>query len=168
MSIRKFRVTVKMFIKQYLPGFLRTAERLKSYCILLYPFEVLNDEWVTYRDQSVTRANVSFETGSLEWYLNELYDPTERRIYIETNDDDGLEFGLSDTEPDDFQEIGLSGSEPDDFVEIPLKGEHPDFGFKSFGVYVPTDIIAQAEAIKSVVNNYRWAGKTFTTVEYTP
>lgn len=164
--VRKFKINVRRFVNIHLIPALRKNIRLEMYAQLLSPFTMINDEWVTYRNKSTTRAKVNGESISLEWYLNYLFDTDLQRIYIDTNDLDGVQFGISATEPDDYQELGIQATEPAAKVAFPFYGESSDIGRYSFGVFIPAALSSSEDDIKDVVNNYRIAGKTFTIIQF--
>lgn len=164
--IRKFRITIGMFIHNWLPPHKRQAVRKSFLGVLLTPFTIMMAEYIAWRDDAVTRANVSNESMSLEWYLNERFDTDLRRIYIETNNANGVPFGLRATEASDLQAFGLRATEPSDTIAFPLRGESATIGFKSFGVFIPTDLADDEDEIAGVVTRYKLAGKTFTIIQF--
>lgn len=166
MIIRRFRIKVNKFIEAYLAPHKRTKNRQYLYNVCLYPFKELNAEYITWRDKETIRSYMTGETVNLEWYLNSLFDPNLKRIYIETNEGGGVVKGIRGTEPDLYQVAGIRGTEPTLYVSKRLKGEDAVLGFKRFGVYIPNDIAELAEDIKGVVNNYRFAGKTFMIITF--
>jgi len=166
MIIRRFNITVSKFIKMFLPPYKRQANRELLFYVALYPLKVLQDEYADWRDKETIRSYVTGETDNLVWYLNTLFDPVYKRIYIETNEGGGVVKGIRGTEPDLYQVAGIRGTEPTLYTTKYLKGEDAVLGFKKFGVYIPSDIAAQAEDIKGVVNNYRFAGKTFMIITF--
>lgn len=164
--IRKFSFTIKNIIFAYLPPYKRRPNRLKLLGVLLYPLTIIMQEYKAWRDEAIIKATVTIEKGSIEWYLNYLFDPVEQRIYIETNNAEGVLMGLRATEVLDFQLMGLRATEPTDFVAFSNRGEHPVLGFASFGVFIPTDLAAQADAISGVMRIYKLGGKTFKIIQY--
>ena len=150
----------------------RTLDRITFYQILLLPFSFIWDEWVVWRDAAITRANVTGETMSLEWYLNFLFNGGGIDIYIETAGSGGIPLGLEalgGAEAALFETEGLEalgGAEAAAFVVYPLYGEDLLTGTASFAVYVPNALIAFNDQIKGVVNNYRYAGNTFVIINY--
>lgn len=166
MNIQLIRISLDSYIYQYLPPHKRTAGRVEFLNTLLDPFKTINEEWITFRDQAVTAAYVTAETISLEWYLNELFDPTNREIYIETNEGAGVPIGLRATEPDEMIPIGLRATEAADMYAIPLKGETSQLERASFGVFIPEALEAKENEIIGVVNSYKLAGKTFKIITF--
>jgi hypothetical protein len=126
----------------------------------------MHDEYLAWRNAFIQKAYITNETISIEWYLNELFDASLRRIYIVTNDAPGVDIGLTASEPTEFKDVGLIASEPADYLDVPMIGEDADIGFYKFAVYIPSAIAAQSEAIAAIVKQKKLAGKTFTIITF--
>ncbi|MFN4249047.1 MAG: hypothetical protein ACK4EY_15065 [Flavipsychrobacter sp.] len=163
MTIRKFRLTISPFIKQWLAPHLRLPGRQSFFELLLTSINTINSEYMIWRNKAITKANVTNEKISLEWYLNKLFDPTLQRIYIQTRKPVGIGFGLSATEPLKFQGLGLSGTEPTEYIGFPLEDEDPDVGQYDFGIFVPAALTAQQDDIMNIALQFAKANKSFTT-----
>lgn len=159
--IRKHRINIDLFINNWLPSHKRQTNRKGLLAVLLTPFTIMMGEFVAWRDEAIIRANVTSETISIEWYLNYLFDPTLKRIHIESNDGDGVILGVKTTEPLKFLYFGDKDDEPTAFQYLYKPGETTDLGTASFGVYIPTDLEDQALDIFAIVKIYKLAGKTF-------
>lgn len=159
--IRKNRITVNYFIRAFLPPHKRKPNREKLYNVLLHPMKLIMDNFIVWRDKEVIRANMTFETAKMEWYLNHLFDPELKRIYIETNEMAGLVKGDRTSEPAVYVVKGDRDAEPAEYVVGRVKGEDTALGLAKFGVYIPAALSGEADAIKGAVDNYRYAGKTF-------
>lgn len=161
MAIKKISINIAAYIKSYLPAHWRQANRLKLFELLLSPFTVLMSEYIVWRNQAITQANVSNEKIVLEWYLNSLFDPSLKRIYILRRNITGVEAGLSGAEPSYYVEVGLSGTEPSYYVETTLSNEDANIGLYDFGVFIPTSLSSNSDAIKSILVQYSKANKNF-------
>jgi hypothetical protein len=123
--------------------------------------KILLDEQTAWRDKAITRAYVTNETISLQWYLNSLFDPVQARIYIQTREPVGIVGGIEGTEPTLYAVGGIESTEPATYVTNWLPNEDPVLGRYSFGVFVPSDLSTKQDAIKGVVMQYKLAGKSF-------
>lgn len=165
--IRKFSITIKKFVRAYLPMHKRQTNRLKLFAdVLTYPFTLMMAEFKAWRDEAIIKATVTIEKTSIEWYLNRQFDPVLQRIYINTNNAEGVIMGNRATEPDDFQLMGNRATEPDDYVIFSNRGEHPAIGYASFGVYIPSALSSSKEAIAALMRVYKLAGKSFVIIEF--
>lgn len=167
MAIRKFFLSVDTFAKVFMMPHWRSASiRLAGWKALASPLKTILTEFKIWRDAAITRANVTCETISIEWYLNSLFDPVSKRIYITTNDGGGVPMGLRATEPANKVALGLRASEPANKVPMGLRGEDPVLGFYSFGVFLPASLNGLQPAIRAELQFHRFAGKTFIFVNY--
>jgi hypothetical protein len=160
--IRKLRITVNNFIRNELPSHLRGyADMLTFFRGLMAPLKAIADEWVIFRDASITRARVTGETASLTWYLNELFDNVTRGIYIDTAGLSGVAAGDEVIEPTVYVVAGDELTEPTVYAVAGIDGEGTDFQGRSFCVFVPTAVAASDNDISAIVRQYKLAGKTF-------
>lgn len=160
--IRLLGMNIPDFANNWLPVHQRKANRLGFLQVLLSPFTIMMADYRVWRNKSITRAYVSSEKKSMEWYLNELYDTDLRRIYIDSPDNTGLPVALQ-TEGLPDLELGLQ-SEPTEvgnYAMIPLPNEDVETGMVDFVVHVPIDLTPAEAAIKKVVLNYKLAGKRY-------
>lgn len=160
--IRQIKIEIPDFIYNWLPVHQRLMKRVKFLQVLMSPFTIMMGEYLAWRDKSITRAYVSCEKLSMEWYLNELYDTDLRRIYIESPDATGVYVAL-ESEGTPTLDVGLESepTEVSDFVMVPLPYEDVDTGNADFVVWVPVDLVALELAIKKVVINYKLAGMRY-------
>lgn len=159
--IRLFRITIPHFIQSYLPPHKRMPQRILFYKIMAYPFTLMMEAFIAWRDSSVTKANVSNETISLEWYLNSLFDTDEQRIEIISQEDAGLLMGRRDTEATFYQPMGRRDTEATFYKAMPIRGEDLITGLFSFIVSIPEDIEDKTDAIAGIVKMYKYAGFSF-------
>ncbi|MFN4249257.1 MAG: hypothetical protein ACK4EY_16135 [Flavipsychrobacter sp.] len=153
--IRKISISIPTYIRTWLPSHKRQPFRQKLFEVLLTPFKVLaGTDYKGWRDAAVTKANVTNEPISLQWYLNTLFDSTLKRIYILKRDAVGLVAGLSGSEPTLYQTAGLSGSEPTLYVAANIEGEDVNVGYNDFGVFIPASLSAQQDNIIAIVKRY--------------
>jgi hypothetical protein len=160
--IRRFSIRVTDYVRNELPAHLRGGSSLLAFFrALLAPLGAIADEWKAWRETSITRARVTAETKSLEWYLNEKFPNTGDQIYIETAGLSGVSAGIAATEPTKYFVAGIESSEPAKYTVIGLKGEDTGFVGVSFIVFVPAVLAGSVNAIAATVQEYRYAGKKF-------
>ena len=163
--IRKINITIPDFVKNYLPIHKRKNVRLNFLYSLTYVFDIIKSEYIIWRDEAVTRAYVTGETMSMEWYLNSVCG-SGTGITIETAGASGVNAGLYATEPSTYISAGLYATESGSYGSVGLPGESTLYGTKTFIVKVPTAYSAWNDTIIAIVNTYRAAGKSFKIVLY--
>lgn len=145
-------------MRQYLFTEKRLPNVILVFTHVLYPFTYMMAQYRAYRDDAIIRANITVSKMSIEWYLNHKFDPELKRIYIETNRRVGLPLGVrGDAADDDFFAImgdRYEAGDDDYFAIMTMEREHTQMGFSSFGVFVPTALIDQSDAIAGVVETY--------------
>lgn len=153
-------------IKNLLPPKLRQGKMGAFLEALIKPLQTLNDRFNAFVQQ--TFYNVSF-TGQviyLERILNDRYDDSLRRIYIE----DGLQLGLppylyNKVEQRPLYIFNKSEAATPEFY---INNKSEFFAENDFIVYVPNAILTPAleKAIRSLVKIYKIAGKRFSVVGF--
>lgn len=164
MIIRRISVSIYRFLQQYLYTEIRLPHTIKLFDVLLHPFSLMMAEYKAWRNEAIIKANITISKGSVEWYLNYLFDTTLQRIYIENNKGGGVIMGIEATETAMYQIMGIEATEPTLYVIMTIDGEDDDMGLSSFGVFVPTALISQADAISGIVNLYTI--KDFVIIEF--
>jgi hypothetical protein len=164
--IRKIKINIDAAIAGYVPVEKRDVPRIKFLRALLVPFTIMMGEFIAWRDVSITRARVTVETASIEWYLNQLFTGGGTTITIETAGISGVTAGVEVTESGLYIVAGVEASEAAKYKVVGMTGEGLLYGTASFVVNVPNSLAAQKSAIVKVVNQYRLAGKTFKIVFY--
>ena len=167
MRIKRNNIAVDNFIENYIPIRLRKVLRLIVLRIIFSPIKTLSNEYQIWREESVTRAYVTGETMSMEWYLN-LIMSSGTDIYIESAGVSGVPIGLETipTELGIYLNAGLEASEAVNYFSVPLVGEDTLFGNASFVVYVPVALAGSEALIVSIVNQYKAAGKIYKIIYY--
>lgn len=163
MAIRKYKISFNKFIKNFVAPEKRQDVREALYNTIMLPFKTMMAEYEVWAEKETIAANVVFETATMEWYLNSLFDPEEQRITFETVEYVGKPLGIRD-DNDIIVPFGLRDTN-DIIIPILALGIHPIYGKKRFAVLIPAAISSSTEDIKGVVNQYRYAGFTFTIVE---
>jgi hypothetical protein len=163
--IRSISISIVKFATNYMPVHKRKPVRLNLLTILLSIYQTILAEFESYRQEATTKAQVTGETMSIEWYLNEITG-AGGGITIESMGATGVSAGIKNIEPTIYITAGLNASEPNSFALISLKNEASHFGTKKFVVYVPISYMGYYEQIIKAVNSYRAVGKTFKIIEY--
>ena len=158
--IRLLNIHVNNFIYGWTPAHKRLNIRLQLFTKLMTPFTVMMAEYVAWRDAQVTAAQVTGETLSLQWYLNQLFDVTNS-ITIETSPASGVLAGLVSIPESPIVAGQVSVPETPVTAGLSIGTDTPIYYGKSFVVNVPTALTAQQDAIKAVVKKYKAAGKSF-------
>lgn len=168
MITQKLSISTHNFITGYLPEDKRQTNRELIYNAMLEPYRLMNEEWKTWRDKELILSKVTIEKGSLEWYLNSLFDPVDEQIYIERNQAAGLSMGKNEAiEPADYVSIGKNeATEAADKASISLRGEDPTIGNYRFGVFIPVSLSSSTDAIRAVVRNYNSSATNFIIIEF--
>jgi hypothetical protein len=148
------------YIKQAVPFFLRKEKMLAYLETLLKPIQILNDDFGAYVPATRKKANQTGQVAYLERLLNDEFDSTLRRIYI----DDGQENVLP---PFVFNKVEdrpiyiYNKAEAEDSFFIYNQSEF--FTEPDFIVFVPAAILGPALQIliERQVNQYKQAGKIY-------
>jgi hypothetical protein len=154
----------------YLPPHKRQNNLLNLLLVLLSPISILMQTFIAFRDNAIRRTYVDGSCIALGWYLNSLFDPVNQLIYLNTRQAGGITYGRAGgtivSETDHYELLGLEATEPISFLRMPRVGEDFLFGSYSFVVFCPTAVQPYEQQIRQIVNNYRFAGKTFTIIYY--
>jgi hypothetical protein len=70
--IRNINISIVKFATNYMPVHKRKPVRLNFFTILLSIYQTILAEFESYRMDATKRAQVTGETMSMEWYLNEI------------------------------------------------------------------------------------------------
>ncbi len=146
------------YIQQYLPPVLRKERLVNLLYALIYPLYTL---WLKFKEWTAGQEyllNISPTVLQLQEYLNDLYDPVQRRILIKHNNVTGIEIPL-ESEGYETIYIGLMDETDTISAEIPLEGEVAE-NYGQFMVFIPLGI--NTEAVRQTVIKYKLIGKKFT------
>ncbi|MCG8701146.1 MAG: hypothetical protein MI922_24040 [Bacteroidales bacterium] len=124
------------------------------------------EPYVEWRANKIFEANITGQTIALEKLLNRKVEGANNQIWIENSKKGGALVAKSNEipEPPDVTMnkyiLFLGKSDSDDFASIHKKGEY-QAGFKvDFRVNAPSS--ADSGQIKTIIEQYRIAGKTYT------
>lgn len=159
--MRRLFIDIADFVYGWLPTHKLQAVRIQFFTKLQLPFVTLMNDYISWRDAKITASKVTGETLSIQWYLNQLFDPIANSITIESIGVSGLSAGL-ETGGEDYVSAGNEGETPDTYAVAGLSNaDYPPFNDKSFIVNIPSSLASQQEAIKQVVATYKCAGKSY-------
>ena len=124
---------------------------------LIYPLQQDSDAYNTWVSDSIIKATVTGQTGSLQWYLNYLFDASLQRIQIVHGVLTGVPLSLSSEAGSKFR-LSLS-SEVGNKQGLKLSGENISSIPKDFRVLIPNTV--DEIQLRKVVDTYRQCGKLY-------
>lgn len=167
--------------KQLLPHFWRDtittdADKviwLNYYCMLFSGLQYSNDDLVNFCAEIRNRLGYSGQHLALEELLNDNYDPTLRRIYIEELNNpysEGTSIALNNEE-NPYSELSLALNNEENITPFPLPLNNeindPDsLYFISFIIYIPLDITVTDVLINALVAIYAIAPKRWIIIRF--
>jgi len=121
------------------------------------PVVLLYQDFLKYRKAKLYQLMITPQKCWLERLLNDRYDFTQRRIYI----DDGVDYPpVYIYQHDELKPIFLRQAQEDSPVIIYTSGESGDFK-DDFVIYVPGDLVFEDAEMTSLVKAYKLAGTKF-------
>lgn len=154
-----FKLNTGNFIKDFLGRKFFKEIQYRWLFSLLKPVQTRMDEYDQWRKHQFYLINITGQVISLTGYLNDLFDPTQRRIYILNANDyySGVWISLEqEIEPT----LPVSLISEDQGIFLGMESEQ-DLG-TDFIVYVPGDIYNQVLIpLIAAVHQFKLAGKTF-------
>lgn len=164
--IEKRSIRILTYVLTWLAPHKRQPNRLKLFRVLLQPFITLMDDFVIWRNTLINDAYVTNELMSIEAHLNDLFDATDRSIYIRNNEDTPLTLGDETAEPTLFATLGDETIEPTLYTTMVAMGEDPELNMYDFGVFIPASLASSTDDIRAVVKKYAYGYKTFTIITF--
>jgi len=140
-----------------MPPHKRQAVRIAFIKGLLYPLQEDSEAYNTWVSESIIKAMVTGQTGSLQWYLNYKFDPDLKRIQIIHGELTGVPMSLEAESGSKFR-LSLV-SEDGSKQALKLTGENISSIAKDFRVLMP-DTVDEGQ-LRSVVDTYRQRGKLY-------
>jgi len=162
-----FTFDIPTFVRRLTPPLLRKSRQLAWIKALLQPVDTLKDNLNDYVLDVAFRARLNSQVLMLEYGLNELYDNSLRRIYITTSTGfyqrEKYTYFTQEGQPDVFLR---NTSEAPIASETYIYSTQEQFDLIAdttfFTVHVPTGLTSVEDRIKSTINKYKLAGKTYT------
>ena len=134
---------------------------------MIAPVQDISDDMNTLQTNTLEFLNYTGQHKAMEEYLNDLYDPSLRRIYITENDIAGIDAvnlyqsGEVNPEPYTFYQSGEVNPGPIAFYQ---SGEA--VVDDNFTVNIPSSIVYDADRINSQIRNYIEASKNWDIVTF--
>lgn len=165
-NINRYIINYTRLVTERLPDVeIRTAEML-AYCLVLVgPFVTVYNSLLTFRQFLQYKLSITPQVCYLEKMLNDQYDNTERRIYI---DDATLVEGIFIFQEEEEEPLFIfteaEVTKPKTFLFT--EGETSGAGLNDFIVYYPAGLLFNMNELVSLVNQYKLASKKFTVQPY--
>ena len=123
-----------------------------------------NNQFIKFRNDQLYKVNISGQVIYLEKYLNDLYDPLYRRIYIE---DAALVlppfiYAVTDGEPSTF----VYANSDTTSAPFYLYSLNEYYANPEFIVYIPLVRIIYTNQIKSIINKYKLAAAKYKIITF--
>ncbi len=153
-------------LRQALPTFKRKPRYLDFVRALTWPLRALNALFNTFRNRTRYQLLFTGQTIYLEHYLNDLYDPTDRLIFIENLERDFVYlYNVSEgvVPPEYLFNLGEVDALPlylKNLAEIDLED--------SFIVWVPVGISYGEVVMRAQIDQYRASGRSYSIQTYVP
>ncbi len=139
------------------PVFLRKKRFFYFLKACLKPLKSINLDFLKLRSNIHYRLLFNGQVIYLNHYLNDVYDPIKRRIYID--DVSNIDYNYVYNNPEQLQDLYLSNTAEDtplyllNYLEY-IKKVH-------FIINIPTDVSYNELLLRSQVDIYRQAGKNY-------
>lgn len=153
--------------KNLTPYFWRDGSLSAYIRSVLAPIQTNSDNLLTLQQDTVDFLQYTGQHKVLEEYLNDLYDPLSRRIYITENDIAGLDpvlFYLSGETVSETLTFYLSGESNPAPLAFYLGNEAATGN--NFTVNIPTSIVFDEDIMTAQLRNYVEASKNFNFVTF--
>jgi hypothetical protein len=134
---------------------------------MIKPIQDISDNLLTLQTETVDFLQYTGQHKVLEEYLNDLYDPTLRRIFITENDIaplDPIDIYISGETTSTPLEIYLSGETP--LVPVVIYQSNEVLIDNNFTVNVPASISFDILTMTNQLKNYTEATKVFNIVTF--
>jgi len=162
-----FQFDIPTFVRRLTPPLLRKSRQLAWIKALLQPVDYVIDQLNDYVTDVSYRVRLNSQVLILEMALNDEFDDSLRRIYITTStgfyDREIYTYYTDEGQPDTFLK---NTSEAPIASEIYLYStqEQQDYVVATafFTVHVPNSLTSVEDRLKSLINRYKLAGKTYT------
>ena len=157
-----YNLNITQLIADYLPPVLRLPVRKAWLETLLKPLYSLQTAFLAFITQMRYESSLTGQTTILEMYLNNLFDNTNRRIFIEETAITGdFWYFEAENQADDFLYF-----EAENQADTYLQFENEDLpaSFARFTVNVPAVLGIPEAQIRANVDKYKIAGVSYLVV----
>jgi len=153
-----FDVDFRKLFYNMLPHFLRAPKALAWLDSLSRPLRTLNGVFSSFRNNTNYKLQFTSQVIYLEHYLNDQFDPVQRRIFITNINDIGLRFIYTLPEAEPRQPIYLK-SEGETPIYMVTAQEVLDTD--NFIINVPISLVFNTNVFRAKVDFYNQAGKIY-------
>lgn len=154
----KYAIPYNRTVNSLVPHFLRGNRLLNLIYTCVAPLQILNNNFVTYRDSVYEFLVHDSRKIYFEKRLNDLFDDSLRGIYIITNSTDVQSYIYKLSEGIKIFNL-FKKSELQTETYLYKKSE--SLGTVSFTVYVPTYVATDDMIIEATIKQYLTSGKNF-------
>jgi hypothetical protein len=155
-----YNINFNKLVAFNVPEFLWRITDLKWMALLVSQVKSLYDEFIAWKDEVFYNAAHSGQVISLEHILNDIFDPSYRRIYI----DDGLRgtqnyiFNTSENQDEPYIFNASETANPQLYLFNNQEDTSANYDFK---VMVPLTLVINQNRMKGLVNVYKEGSKTY-------
>ena len=160
-NVKRYIIDYVKMVRDRVPVDLREFPDLMAYLnVIVGPVVSIYNSLNLYRNLVLYKLTITPQVCYLEKMLNNQYDNTERRIYIEDGSQYEGQFVFQDAEeqPLYLYQEGEAGK-PDVFIYT--EGESSGIGSFDFVVYVPSAVSFDVNEMSSLIRTFKLAGKIF-------
>jgi hypothetical protein len=129
----------------------------------MYKFDQAMNWLADYRKEVRRSLNITAQTIVLKAHLNNMFDPSLRRILIKHYDEQSLPIGLIADGIENYAAFRLDGEIYTD-IYVALLGESQSELDVDYIIRIPAGV--SVNSLLAELNKYRLAGKTFTVQNY--
>lgn len=153
-----YNVIFAKLVVWLIPVSLRKAKHFAFLNSLVTPLQQLHSLFLQFRENQLYDLKITGQVIYLELVLNDIFDPVQRRIYIEDGEiyEPPVFYEEYKNQPVIFNEEA-SASNP-----IFWNTENIENRINvNFYVWVPSDVVFDTSRMKAVVNKYKVFGRTY-------
>ena len=152
-----YNINISTMCEMLIPRVLRKP-RIKAFIkSIIAPIQTLNDQFNTWSLSVRRKLSYNSQVIYLEKLLNDIFDNTSRRIYVQTTNQ-SIDLELYNTEEGIVKQYISNASESSESIYIFNNDEVISYDFI---VYIPLDIITQSTRVSGFVNSLKLAGIRF-------
>lgn len=157
------RASFYHLVRSLLPYHKRQTNRLALLRVVMHKFDQAMNWLADYRKEVRRSLNITAQTIVLKSHLNNLFDPSLRRIIIKHYDEQSLPIGLIADGVENYAAFKLNGETYTD-IYVSLLGESQSELDVDYIIRIPAGV--SVNSLLAELNKYRLAGKTFTVQNY--
>ena len=157
----KYDFNHRKIATQLLPTALRKSNSIAFLSALLSPLQDIYNDFITNKNRLSKEARYNSQTMLFEYLLNSEFDETSRRITIKTTSAGGVRVDAV-LKSEGSKVLAYQKNEGTGKILANLKSEETS---TDFIVYIPTNLSNKKDAIKRLINKYRFGGKIFEIIE---